>query len=158
MSTMTGADQQLICAISESRGISPIVGLAFINLSTTEAVLCQISDNQTYTKTDQKLSVYQPSEVLFMSTAVQPKSTLYSFVEHNIRDTHINAIDRKFWEEKKGMAYIERLAIKDDMEAMKACLDGNYYATCCFAAVRLLCLSLPFLMLSARIGSPVHRI
>ena len=134
-STVTGSDQQVICAISESRGISPIVGLAFVNLSTTEAVLCQISDNQTYTRTEQKLRIYEPSEILFMSTSLQPKSTLYLFVENSFSDVHITPIDRKYWAETKGMEYIQNLAIKEDLEAMKICLEGNYYATCCFAAV-----------------------
>lgn len=156
MSTMIGNDQHLICAISESRGISPTVGLAFVNLSTTEAVLCQISDNQTYTRTDQKLAVYEPSEILFMSTAAQPNSTLYAFVENNFKDSHINVIDRKFWDEKQGMAFIEKLAIEDDLEAIKACLDGNYYSTCCFSAVCELA-SISAGILNLGIGSTVHR-
>ena len=133
---MTSSEQHLICAVSESRGISPIVGLAFVNLSTTEAVLCQIPDNQTYHKTEQKLSVYMPSEILFMSTSLQPmKSNLYQVVENHLSGIRIRTIDRKYWEEMKGMDYIERLAICEDLEAIKVCLDGNYYAICCFAAV-----------------------
>ena len=135
ISTMTGNEQQIICAVSESRGISPIVGIAFVNVSTTEAVLCQISDNQTYTKTEQKLQVYEPSEILFMSTSVQPKSNLYLVVENNLDNIRIQPIDRKYWEETKGMEYIEQLAIREDLDSVKVCLDGNYYATCCFAAV-----------------------
>ena len=130
-----GGDQQIICAISESRGISPVVGLAFVNLSTTEAVLCQISDNQTYTRTEQKLSVYEPSEILFMSTAAQPKSKLYLNVEKNLQYIRITLLDRKYWAESTGMEYVQHLAIKEDLEATKISLDGNYYATCCFAAV-----------------------
>ena len=136
-STVAGSDQQVICAISESRGISPIVGLAFVNLSTTEAVLCQISDNQTYTRTEQKLRTYEPSEILFMSTSVQPKSNLYLAVESNLPNVCINSVDRKFWAETEGLNYIQDLAIKEDLEAIKVSLEGNYYATCCFAAVCL---------------------
>lgn len=129
------SDQQIICAISESRGISPIVGLAFINLSTTEAVVCQILDNQTYTRTEQKLTVYEPSEILFMSTAVQPKSKLYLLVENNLPDVRVTPLDRKFWAETLGVEYVQHLALRQDLEAIKIALEGNYYATCCFAAV-----------------------
>ena len=130
-----GGDQQILCAISESRGLSPIVGLAFVNLSTTEAVLCQISDNQTYVKTIHKLQCFDPTEILVMTTAAQPKSKLYSFIEGNLPYIRINPIDRKYWTETTGMEYIQQLAFKQDLEALKVAVDGNYYAICCIAAV-----------------------
>lgn len=130
-----GGDQQIICAISESRGLSPIVGLAFVNLSTTEAVLCQISDDQTYVKTTHKLACLQPTEILVMNTAAQPKSKLYSVIEGNIPNIRINPIDRKYWAETTGVDYIQQLALKQDLEALKVAVEGNYYAICCIAAV-----------------------
>lgn len=134
-----GGDQQIICAISESKGISPIVGMAFINLSTTEAVLCQISDNQTYTRTEHKLTVYQPTEILFMDTAIQPpKSKLHSLVEDNLPQVRITHIDRKYWAETTGLDYIQQLAFKQDVEAIKVSIEGSFYATCCIAAVCIL--------------------
>ena len=127
-------DQQIICAISESRGISPIVGLAFVNLSTAEASLCQISDNQTFARTLQKLQVYDPSEILVMNTAANPRSRLLSHMEAGL-NTRITLLERKFWAEMAGIEYIQQLAFKQDVEAIKVSLDGNYYATCCLAAV-----------------------
>ena len=140
-------DQQIICAISESRGISPVVGLAFVNLTTTEAVLCQISDNQTFVQTIHKLFVFQPSEILFMTTAVQPKSKMYAFVEANAANypsSRFTVIDRKYWSETAGMDYIEQLAFKQDVEAVKVSVGGNFYATCCIAAVCWLSISFIF--------------
>ena len=135
-SSTGGIDQQqIICAISESRGISPTVGLAFINLSTTEAVLCQICDSQTYVRTVQKLGVFAPTELLFMSTAANPKSKLYSIIEENMPDLVLSVIDRKYWAETTGHEYIQQLAFKEDAEAIKVSIDGNYFAACCFAAV-----------------------
>ena len=134
-STLAG-DQQILCAISESRGLSPIVGLAFVNVSTTEAVLCQISDSQTFTKTEHKLTVIQPTEILFMSTAAQPESKLYSFIKARFDNIRVIVIDRKYWAEDTGMDCIQQLVIKEDLEALKVSLEGNYYAICCFAAVR----------------------
>ena len=135
-STIGGSrDQQIICAISESRGISPVVGLAFINLTTTEAVLCQISDNQTYARTIHKLAVYDPSEILFMTTAAQPKSKLFSIVEINLPHLRVTVIDRRYWTETTGIEYIQQLAFSQDVEAIKVSVGGNFYATCCIAAV-----------------------
>lgn len=165
-STLSSTDQQVICAISESRGISPVVGLAFVNLTTTEAVLCQISDNQTFTRTIHKLVVYDPTEILFMSTAAQPKSKLFSIVECNLQNLRITVIDRKYWSETTGLEYIQRLAFKQDVEAIKVSVGGNFYATCCIAAV-CSCPFLPLLlftksqlrcsnMLSWLFASPFH--
>lgn len=135
-STIGGGDQQIICAISESRGLSPIVGLAFVNLSTTEAVLCQISDTQTYVQTVHKLTIFQPTEILCMNTAAQPPSKLFSIVNEEFRDhIRLTTIDRKYWAENTGLEYIQHLAFRQDVEAIKVSLEGNYYATCCFAAV-----------------------
>lgn len=143
----TSNDQQIICAISESRGISPVVGLAFVNLTTSEAVLCQISDNQTYTRTIHKLWVFDPSEILFMNTAAQPSSHLHSAVENHqprlLPHARIIVIDRKFWSETTGQEMIQTLAFTQDVEALKVSLGGNFYATCCFAAV--CCQKFPFL-------------
>lgn len=111
------------------------MGLAFVNLSTTEAVLCQISDNQTYVKTIHKLSCLEPTEILIMITAAQPKSKLYSVIEGNLPRIRINPIDRKYWAETTGMEYIQQLAFKQDLEALKVAVEGNYYAICCIAAV-----------------------
>ncbi|KAL8973963.1 MAG: hypothetical protein Q9197_001792 [Variospora fuerteventurae] len=149
-STMSGKDQQVICAISESRGISPVVGLAFVNLGTTEAVLCQISDNQTFTRTVHKLVVYRPTEILFMTTAAQPKSKLFSIVEHNLQDYRLTVIDRKYWSETAGLEYIQRLAFKQDVEAIKVSVGGNFYATCCIAAV------LKYIELALSFSFPFH--
>ncbi|KAL8996679.1 MAG: hypothetical protein Q9169_003851 [Polycauliona sp. 2 TL-2023] len=149
-STLGSRDQQVICAISESRGISPVVGLAFVNLSTTEAVLCQISDNQTFTRSIHKLFVYEPTELLFMTTAAQPKSKLFSIVEHNIPNLRITVIDRKYWSETAGLEYIQQLAFKQDVEAIKVSVGGNFYATCCIAAV------LKYIELALSFSFPFH--
>ncbi|KAL8900796.1 MAG: hypothetical protein Q9207_005517 [Kuettlingeria erythrocarpa] len=149
-STLTSKDQQVICAISESRGISPVVGLAFVNLSTTEAVLCQISDNQTFTRTIHKLVVYEPTELLMMTTAAQPKSKLFSIIEHNLQGLKITVIDRKYWSETTGLEYIQRLAFKQDVEAIKVSVGGNFYATCCIAAV------LKYIELALSFSFPFH--
>ncbi|KAI9876937.1 MAG: MutS protein msh4 [Pleopsidium flavum] len=150
-SSAGGIDQQqIICAISESRGISPTVGLAFINLSTTEAVLCQICDSQTYVRTVQKLGVFAPTELLFMSTAANPKSKLYSIIEENMPDLLISVIDRKYWAETTGHEYIQQLAFKEDAEAIKVSIGGNYFAACCFAA------ALKYIELGLSLSFPFH--
>ncbi|KAI9739771.1 MAG: MutS protein msh4 [Cirrosporium novae-zelandiae] len=144
------SDQTIICAISESRGISPTVGLAFVNLSTTEAVLCQICDSQSYIKTINKLVFLEPTEILFMSTTANPKSKLYSTVEENIPDVDITVIDRKYWAENTGHEYIQQFAFKKDIESLRISVENNYFAACCFAA------ALKYIELALSLSFPFH--
>lgn len=134
-----GESQQIICAISEGRGISPTVGLAFVNISTGEAVLSQICDNQFYARTLNKLQVFDPTEILVVSTTgpPNPKSRMFQVVEENIIGARIITVDRKHWSETVGLEYIQELAFAEDVEAIKVAIGGNYFATCCFAAVGL---------------------
>ena len=66
-------ENEIICSISESRGISPTIGLSFVNLYTSQAVLCQFADTQTYARACHKIKVFGPSEIIFMKTAADSK-------------------------------------------------------------------------------------
>ncbi|CAI7651342.1 unnamed protein product [Penicillium glandicola] len=127
------AAQDIICAVSESRGVSSTVGLAFVNLATAEAVLCQICDSQTYVKTIIKIGVFEPSEILFMNTAKESK--LRYIIQENLPDPIFTFLDRRWWSEKTGHEYVEQLAFPEEVDSLKVTLGGNYFAACCFAAV-----------------------
>lgn len=130
--------QTVVCAVTESRGISPTVGLAFVNLDTSEVCLCQICDSQTYVRTIHKLRVYGPTEILIVATAAQPKSKLFSIIEENLEviESKLTLLDRRYWAESAGYDYIHSLAFAEDVEAIRIAAQGNYYAVCCIAAVR----------------------
>jgi len=136
-SVIGGESQKIICALSESRGVTPTVGLAFVNISTGEAVVSQICDNQFYAKTLNKLLVFDPSEILIVSTSgpPNPKSMMYQLIEINIIGARIITADRRYWSEAAGLEYIQQLAFVEDVEAIKVAIGGNYFATCCLAAV-----------------------
>lgn len=134
---MGGESQRIICAISEGRGVTPTVGLAFINISTAEAVVSQICDNQFYARTLNKLMVFDPTEILIASTSgpPNPKSNMYQVVEENVLGASITSLDRKYWSENAGFEYISQLAFIEDVEAIKVSIGSNFFAICCFAAV-----------------------
>jgi DNA mismatch repair protein MSH4 len=127
----------VVCAIAESRGISPTVGLAFVNLDTGEAVLSQICDSQTYVRTLHKLRVQGPSEILIVATAASPKSKLFSIIEENLEviESKLTLLDRRYWAESTGYEYIKSLAFAEDVEAINISVTQKYYAVCCIAAV-----------------------
>ncbi|KAJ5542864.1 hypothetical protein N7535_005287 [Penicillium sp. DV-2018c] len=99
----------------------------------TEAVLCQICDSQTYVKTIIKIGVFEPSEILFMNTAKDSK--LRHIIQENLPDPIFTFIDRRWWSEKTGHEYVDRLGFPEEIESLKVTLGGNYFAACCFAAV-----------------------
>ncbi|ROV92998.1 hypothetical protein VMCG_09027 [Cytospora schulzeri] len=129
---------QIICAVSEARGVVPSVGVALINISTGEAVLSQICDNQSYVKTTHKLAVFEPSRILIVDTACppNPKSSLYATIEEELPGVPIAALSRSYWSESAGLEFIQALAFKEDVEATKVAIEGNFYATSSFSAVR----------------------
>lgn len=137
VSTFGVESQKIICAVSESRGIAPTVGLAFVNLDTGEAILSQICDSQTYVRTIHKLAVFAPSQILLVDTSAQQESKLFSIIEENLVDLNssIMLLGRQYWAEIAGLEYIQQLAFIQDVESIKISLSGNYFAVCCFAAV-----------------------
>ncbi|EFY96656.2 DNA mismatch repair protein [Metarhizium robertsii ARSEF 23] len=138
LSTMLGAsDQQtIICAVAESRGISPSIGLALVNITLGEAVLSQICDNQSYVKTIHKLQIAGPSRIVLMSTACPPNkdSVLYTLIDELIPDADIEVLDRSAWSEADGLEYIDNLAFKSDIDPMKVAVQGKYYCISSLAA------------------------
>ena len=121
-----------------------MLGLSFVNLDTGEAVLSQINDSQTYVRTIHKLTVFNPTTILIVSSASDPKSKLFSIIEDSLEDldSEIRLLDRRYWAETAGLDYIQQLAFTEDVEALKTAVSGNYYAVCCFAAVSTPLLSL----------------
>ncbi|KFY34714.1 hypothetical protein V494_06535 [Pseudogymnoascus sp. VKM F-4513 (FW-928)] len=135
-SVFGGQSQHIVCAVSESRGVSPTVGLAFVNVSTGEAVMSQICDNQFYVRTLLKLQVFEPTEILLVSTSGprNQKSKMYSLIEEEVIGSRIVCVDRRYWSEPAGVDFIQQLAFPENVEAIKVATEGNFYATCCLAA------------------------
>jgi len=131
------SENEIVCAVNESRGISPTVGLSFVNLSTSEAVLCQFTDTQTYARTCHKIKVFNPSEIIYMTTAADSK--FLSIIRENLdvegSSIEMTKIDRRYWCESTGHDFVQQLAFPNDLESLKISIGGNYFAACCFAAV-----------------------
>jgi DNA mismatch repair protein MSH4 len=83
------------------------------------------------------LIVFNPTTILVVSSASDPKSKLFSIIEDSLDDldSNIRLLDRRYWAETVGLDYIQQLAFAEDVEAIKTAVSGNYYAVCCFAAV-----------------------
>ncbi|TDZ13869.1 MutS protein-like protein 4 [Colletotrichum orbiculare MAFF 240422] len=126
----------IICALSEARGVTPSVGLASINTTTGEVILSQISDNRFFVRTLHMLQILEPSRILIVSTSCppNPKSRLYSHIEEHMVGTKTTPMDRKYWSEIEGLSRIDTYAFREDAESVKVALKGSFYATCSFSA------------------------
>ncbi|KAL6904249.1 muts domain V domain-containing protein [Trichoderma evansii] len=126
----------IVCAVSESRGVTPTVGIAMINLSLGEVTLSQICDNQSYVRTIHKLQLASPSRIVFMPSACPPNqpSTFFSLVEQLIPEVEIASHERSAWSESAGIEYMEDFALEGDIGPLKVATQGKYYAVCCFSA------------------------
>jgi DNA mismatch repair protein MSH4 len=84
-----------------------------------------------------KLTVFNPTNILIVATAAQPKSKLFSIIEDSLDDigSNLTLLDRRYWAETTGIEYIQQLAFTEDVESIKTAVSGKYYAVCCFAAV-----------------------
>ena len=73
-----------------------------------------------------------------MSTSADSK--LIAIIKENLdvesNDILMTNIDRRYWADGAGHEHVDHLVFLDDLESVKMSLDGNYYATCCFGAVR----------------------
>lgn len=132
-------EDDVVCAISEGRGVTPTVGICFIHISTGEVVLSQISDNQFYVRTIHKLQMHEPSRIIMLATSCPPypPSTLYSLIDEHVPQTRLVPMDRRSWSEASGLEFLQRLASKEDAESIKVVIEGNFYITCSLAAVSM---------------------
>ncbi|KAL6818405.1 muts domain V domain-containing protein [Trichoderma sp. SZMC 28013] len=126
----------VVCAVSEARGVTPTVGIAAVDLSLGEVTLSQICDNQSYVRTIHKLQLACPSRIVFMPSACSSNepSTFFSLVQQLIPEAETASHDRSAWSESAGIEYIEHLAPEGDIGPIKVAIQGKYYAICCFSA------------------------
>ncbi|OIW34643.1 hypothetical protein CONLIGDRAFT_658467 [Coniochaeta ligniaria NRRL 30616] len=96
----------------------------------------QICDTQFYIRTLHQIMVYEPSRILLVSTTFPPNpiSTLYNMIAETFTSTPLVPLDRKHWSEQSGLEYLQTLAFRDDVEAIKVAIEGNFYATCALSA------------------------
>lgn len=129
----------IVCAVSEARGVTPSVGVAFVNVSIGEVILSQICDNQNYVKTIHKIQMMMPSRIIFSSNAsLNPRPYgLFSMMKEMMTDSQVDEFDRSAWSESDGLDYISQLAFKSDIAPIRVAIQGKFYATTAFSAVRM---------------------
>ncbi|ODV88025.1 hypothetical protein CANARDRAFT_183282, partial [[Candida] arabinofermentans NRRL YB-2248] len=78
---------KIICSIYESRGISPVVGMCFIDTSTSHMTITEIVDSQTYVRSFHKIMVHQQSQmniVVPIQHVTPSKTTFMKLLSSNL--------------------------------------------------------------------------
>ncbi|CAG8463257.1 4619_t:CDS:10 [Acaulospora morrowiae] len=131
-----GESQLFIAAVIEGRGVASEVGICFIDIRTSECILSQIADSQTYVKTLHKMNIYNPAEILLSVTAVEPsKSKLCKILEDNMPFATIVPIGRKYFNDATGLTYIRQYGLEEDSASLILGLTSKFYCLAATAAV-----------------------
>ncbi|KAM3841776.1 mutS protein homolog 4 [Vipera latastei] len=127
----------VIVAVIEGRGFARgEVGMASIDLKNPEVVLSQFADNTTYTKVITKLRILTPLEIIMSNTACDSGNAtkLYTLIAENFKNVTFTTVQRKYFNETKGLEYIEQLCTSEFSTVLME-VQSKYY---CLAAVAAL--------------------
>ncbi|KAM9466550.1 mutS protein homolog 4 [Clarias gariepinus] len=128
----------VIVALVEGRGLARgEIGMASINTRSPELVLSQFADTGTYAKVITKLHILVPLEILMPDTASEKGhgTKLYNLITENFSSIAFTAIQRKYFNERKGLEYIQQLCAPE-FNTVLMDVQTKYY--CLAAAAALL--------------------
>lgn len=143
-SASTASSASVMVAVVEGRGLARgEIGMASINLKCPELVLSQFADTGTYAKVIRKIHVLMPLEILMPDTASEKgKGTkLFKLITENFSTVAFTAVQRKYFNERKGLEYIQQLCTPEFGTVLME-VQAKYY---CLAAAAALLKYLEFL-------------
>ncbi|XP_027729860.1 mutS protein homolog 4 [Vombatus ursinus] len=133
----THSAASVIVAVVEGRGLARgEIGIAGIDVKRPQIVLSQFPDNTTYTKVITKLKILAPLEIIMSNTAcvVGNSTKLFTLITENFKNVTFTTIQRKYFNETKGLEYIEQLCAAEFSTVLME-VQSKYY---CLAAVAAL--------------------
>ncbi|KAL3968959.1 hypothetical protein ACER0C_028916 [Sarotherodon galilaeus] len=148
-STNTGAS--VIVVVVEGRGLARgEIGMASLDLKCPELVLSQFADTGTYAKVITKIHILVPVEILMPDTASEKgKGTkLFNLITENFPGVPFTPVQRKYFNEKKGLEYIQQLCAPEFSTVVME-VQAKYY---CLAAAAALLKYLEFLQNSVYVA------
>uniref|UniRef100_M3YHF4 MutS protein homolog 4 n=1 Tax=Mustela putorius furo TaxID=9669 RepID=M3YHF4_MUSPF len=127
----------VVAAVVEGRGLARgEIGMASIDLKSPQIILSQFADNTTYAKVITKLKILSPLEIIMSNTAcvVGNSTKLFTLITENFKNVNFTTIQRKYFNETKGLEYIEQLCVTEFSTVLME-VQSKYY---CLAAVAAL--------------------
>ncbi|XP_037342966.2 mutS protein homolog 4 isoform X2 [Pungitius pungitius] len=150
-SATASSGASVLVAVVEGRGLARgEIGMACLNLKCPELILSQFSDTGTYAKVITKIHILVPLEILMPDTASEKgkRTKLFSLITENFPGVSFTAIQRKYFNEKKGLEYIQQLCAPEYVTVLME-VQAKYY---CLAAAAALLKYLEFIQNSVYAG------
>ena len=129
----------VIVSLVEGRGLARgEIGMASLNLRDPVLTLSQFSDSQSYVKTITMLHILRPKEVLFPSTVCDngSRAKVFKVVNENFESITKTTVQRHYFNESKGLNYIEKLAIKENSSVVMNLRSKYYCLAACGALIK----------------------
>ncbi|XP_063795125.1 mutS protein homolog 4 isoform X6 [Pseudophryne corroboree] len=127
----------VIVAIAEGRGLARgEIGMASLDLKNPDVVLSQFADSSIYVKVITKLQILSPLEILMSNTACDSGKTteLFRLMTENFKDVSFTTVQRKYFNETKGLEYIEQLCAPEFSTVLME-VKSKYYCLAALAAL-----------------------
>ncbi|XP_077476922.1 mutS protein homolog 4 isoform X1 [Stigmatopora argus] len=136
-SSTSASAASVIVALVEGRGLARgEIGMASLNLKFPELVLSQFADTGCYTKVITKVHNLLPMEILMPDTVCDKgKGTkLFNLITENFQGVTLTPIQRKYFNEKKGLEYIQQLCAPEFSIVLME-VQAKYYCLATAAAL-----------------------
>lgn len=125
-SSKVSTSNRIVIGLAEGRGGNPEIGMVIIDLNSAECIMHQYNDYLSYTRTIQKLVLYQPIEIIIPKTMIHPSpSKLVIAVQNYLPQLNLIATERRIFNEDIGRKYINQLTI-DEHELDPALFDKYF--------------------------------
>ncbi|TPX49095.1 hypothetical protein SeLEV6574_g01688 [Synchytrium endobioticum] len=132
----SSASSNVIICISEGRGVASEVGMASMDIKTSECILHQFGDTPSYVKLLHKLHLYNPIEILMSTTMLEPtKSKLCKAIEDEFPDLTVTPVDRKYFRDTSGLNYIKEYGLESDISSLTLGIQKKYFTLSALASL-----------------------
>ncbi|RKP36855.1 hypothetical protein BJ085DRAFT_31459 [Dimargaris cristalligena] len=135
--TQPNLEDNTICALAEGRVRGGELGLCILNLRLGQCILAQYGDDHSFAYTLGWLQRYQPQLVLVGRPAGQaaPPPPLVLCLRSRIKTLSIRLIERRYYNNQQGLAYLRDYATDSAHLALQPILDAKYYCSSAIGAL-----------------------
>jgi len=109
----------VIMSVVEGRGQAKgEIGLAAIDCRNPVMILSQFNDNALYECLRTKCDIYRPFEIIVPNTIVKDQSNdnrLYEMLCNHLPNVNITAVERKYFNETKGLKHLSNIYLKNSV-------------------------------------------
>ncbi|KAI8383998.1 muts domain V-domain-containing protein [Blakeslea trispora] len=133
-----------IMAIVKGRGIASEIGICIFDITSCEVILCQFSDQSTYSQTLQKIYLNEPLKILMPKVATedqdklngeQEEDKLQSLIQQQYPHIPILLLTQKLFNKDTGKQWVKEYVLREDCAGLLIGIATKYCCLAAFAAV-----------------------